>query len=311
MPTQSSLLDGFEIGIGTWAWGDRRFWGYGRGYGDADLRGAFDAAWRAGVRLFDTAEIYGLGRSETLLGQFMTETEVHVAVATKFFPYPWRVAGSQLRSALGRSLGRLGLAMVDLYQIHWPFPPRPAASWMEPLARAVSDGLVRQVGVSNFNVRQMRAAVERLATARASLASNQVEYSLLNRDVEFDGVLDACREMNVKLIAYSPLAMGLLTGKYTPEAPPPGIRGFRYRRALLARLGPLIRLLDDIGRSHGGRSRSQVALNWLICKGTLPIPGAKNAVQASENAGAAGWRLAPSEVAVLDEASLPFTRPNR
>jgi aryl-alcohol dehydrogenase-like predicted oxidoreductase len=308
MAGRSSRLDECEIGIGTWAWGDRRFWGYGRGYGDADLRGAFDAAVRAGVRLFDTAEIYGRGRSETLLGQFMRETSAPVGIATKFFPYPWRVVGSQLSSALSRSLGRLGVAQADLYQIHWPFPPRSVTSWMTPLARAVSEGLVKEVGVSNHNVRQMRAAAGRLADFGVNLASNQVEYSLLKRDIEFNGVLDACREMNVKLIAYSPLAMGMLSGKYTPEAPPPGIRGFRYRRPLLARLRPLIGLLDDIGRSHGNRTRNQVALNWLICKGTLPIPGAKNAAQASENAGAAGWRLTPPEVAALDDASLSFRK---
>lgn len=304
--TTHSFLDDVEIGVGTWAWGDTRFWGYGRGYGDADLKAAFDTSLQAGVRLFDTAEIYGFGRSETLVGQFSKESGERVSIATKFFPYPWRVARSQLTKALKRSLARLSVAQVDLYQMHWPFRPRSVAAWMDPLAQAVSNGLVRHVGVSNYNVAQMRKAFERLAARGVHLASNQMEYSLLKRNVEFNGVLDACREMNVRLIAYSPLAMGMLSGKYTPDSPPPGIRGLRYRRPLLARLKPLVALLDEIGRASGGRTRNQVALNWLICKGALPIPGAKNAAHAADNAGAAGWRLSTSDVAALDEASLVF-----
>jgi aryl-alcohol dehydrogenase-like predicted oxidoreductase len=306
--SQHSFLDGVEIGIGTWAWGDTRIWGYGRGYGEADVRAAFGAAVRAGVRLFDTAEVYGFGRSETLLGRFTKESSERVLIATKFFPLPWRLAGSQLLKALRKSLARLGAAEVDLYQMHWPFGPRSVAAWMEPLADAISQGLVREVGVSNYSAAQMRTAAERLSVRGVHLASNQVEYSLLRRDVEFNGVADACREMNVKLIAYSPLAMGMLSGKYTPASPPPGLRGLRYRRPLLARLEPLLALLDQIGRAHGDRTRNQVALNWLICKGALPIPGAKNAAHAAENAGAAGWRLSPSEVAALDETSLRFRR---
>jgi aryl-alcohol dehydrogenase-like predicted oxidoreductase len=301
-------LDAFEIGIGTWSWGDKSFWGYGRTYGDADLGGAFDAAIASGVRLFDTAEVYGFGKSERLIGRFMAERGCRVVIATKFFPYPWRFAGSQLIGALRRSLERLGVPQVELYQIHWPIPPRSVAAWMEPLAAAASEGLVKEVGVSNYSAAQMRTAFERLEAKGIRLASNQVEFSLLKRSVEVNGVLDACRELNVKLIAYSPLAMGMLSGKYTPQSPPPGVRGLRYRSPLLASLPPLIGLLDEIGRGHGGKTRNQVALNWLICKGALPIPGAKNATHAFDNAGAAGWRLSPSDVAALDEASRAYAK---
>jgi aryl-alcohol dehydrogenase-like predicted oxidoreductase len=134
--TEREGLDRFEIGVGTWSWGDKSFWGYGRGYGDADLRGAFDAAIASGVRFFDTAEIYGFGKSERLLGRFIAETGERVSIATKFFPYPWRVAASQLLGALRRSLDRLGVAQVDLYQTHWPLPPRSVSAWMEPMAVA-------------------------------------------------------------------------------------------------------------------------------------------------------------------------------
>jgi aryl-alcohol dehydrogenase-like predicted oxidoreductase len=302
-----SPLDTFEIGAGTSAWGDTRAWRYGRTYRDADLQAAFHSTIASGVRLFDTAELYGFGRSESLLGRFVAETAQPVSIATKFFPYPWRVSSSQLSAALRGSLSRLGVTRVALYQIHWPIGPRSPVSWMEPLAAAVAEGLVEQVGVSNFSAPQMRAAFEHLAARGVRLAANQVEYSLLRRGVEFNGLLDACRELDVKLIAYRPLASGLLSGKYTPDAPPPGVRRLRYRKTLLLHLEPLVTLLEDIGRANGNRTTNQVALNWLICQGALPIPGAVSAAQASENAGATGWRLKPSDVATLSEASLRFT----
>ena len=127
-------------------------------------------------------------------------------------------------------------------------------------------------------------------------------YSLLNRGIEKDGLLARCKELGVRLIAYSPIEKGLLTGKYSPENPPPGVRGRRYGE-LLPKIGPLLKLMTEIGQEHGGKSKVQVALNWCICKGTLPIPGAKNADQAEENAGALGWKLSDEEVAKLDEAS--------
>jgi aryl-alcohol dehydrogenase-like predicted oxidoreductase len=306
--TQRSLLDGIDLGIGTWSWGDKSMWGYGRHYGDADLKGAFDAAIASGLRLFDTAEIYGFGKSERLLGRFARDSGATVSIATKFFPYPWRAAPSQLLRALRRSLDRLGVACVELYQTHWPLPPRPVVAWMEPMAQAVSEGLIKEVGVSNYSADQMRRAFDRLAARGVRLASNQVEYSLLKRSVEVNGVLDACRELGVRLIAYSPLAMGMLSGKYTPQSPPPGPRGLRYRSPFLASLQPLIGLLDEIGRGCGNKTRNQVALNWLICKGALPIPGAKSAAHARENAGGAGWRLSAADVAALDEASVAFRK---
>jgi aryl-alcohol dehydrogenase-like predicted oxidoreductase len=307
--THESPLDGIELGTGTWSWGDKRIWGYGQHYGDGDLKGAFDQAIASGIRLFDTAEIYGFGKSERLLGRFARESGATISIATKFFPYPWRVAPSQLPRALRGSLDRLGVDHVDLYQTHWPLPPRSVVTWMEPMAQAVSEGLIKEVGVSNYSADQMRRAFERLAARGVRLASNQVEYSLLKRSVEVNGVLAACRELGVRLIAYSPLAMGMLSGKYTPKSPPPGLRGLRYRSRLLASLQPLIGLLDEIGRGYGNKTRNQVALNWLISKGALPIPGAKSVTHARDNAGAAGWRLSAADVAAIDDASAAFKRP--
>ncbi len=297
----SSDVQVSPLGIGIWAWGDRFVWGYARNQ-DAELRATFQAALDMGITLFDTAEMYGFGRSERLLGQFIQATGRRPVIATKFMPLPWRFRKSQLISALRGSLRRLQVPQVDLYQIHWPTPLVAVETWMDALADAVQAGLTRTVGVSNYSVEQTRRAHAALAKRGVALASNQVEYSLLERDAERNGLLTLCRELGVTLIAYSPLAMGLLTGKYTPENPPKGMRGRKYRAAYLASIQPIIGLLRQIGVAHGDKTPSQVALNWTICKGTLPIPGAKNVRQAQENAGALGWRLTDDEVASLDEA---------
>jgi aryl-alcohol dehydrogenase-like predicted oxidoreductase len=292
------------MGIGTWAWGDTLFWQYGKGgYSDADLEAAYQASLAHGISFFDTAEMYGFGRSERLLGQFARTAGWPAVIATKFFPVPWRVSHAQFRSALRGSLDRLGLPCVDLYQMHWPFPPVAIASWMDAMADAVQAGLVRAVGVSNYNVEQTRRAHAALARRGIPLATNQVSYSLLDRSPENSGLLALCKELDITFIAYSPLAQGLLTGKYTVQNPPPGLRGQRYRRQL-ARIQPLIDRLRAIGQTHGGKTPAQVALNWTMAKGTVPIPGAKNARQAVDNAGALGWRLSAAEVATLDAASL-------
>jgi len=151
----------------------------------------------------------------------------------------------------------------------------------------------------------MRTAHAALARRGVPLATNQVEYSLLQRAPESNGVLDACRELGVTLIAYSPLAMGLLTGKYRPGMAPSGLRRFaqRFSAHNLAAIQPALALARTIGAAHGGKTTGQVALNWLIQQGTLPIPGAKNARQAQENAGALGWTLDPNEVEQLDAAT--------
>jgi aryl-alcohol dehydrogenase-like predicted oxidoreductase len=175
---------------------------------------------------------------------------------------------------------------------------------MDALADAVEAGLTRAVGVSNYSPDQMRRAHAALAKRGVALASNQVEYSLLHREPERNGLVALCRELGVTLIAYSPLAKGLLTGKYTPDNPPPGARGRMAGRDYLARIQSLIGQLRTIGEAHGGKTPSQVALNWLICKDSLPIPGAKNVRQVQENAGALGWRLTEDEVARLDAATL-------
>jgi aryl-alcohol dehydrogenase-like predicted oxidoreductase len=290
------------LGIGTWSWGDSMVWGYGKGYAEADLKAAFDATRSAGVAFFDTAEIYGWGKSERFLGKFIRESGQGAVAATKFFPYPWRLRKGALLKALRGSLDRLGMDQVGLYQIHWPFPPVAIETWMDGLADAVQAGLVKAVGISNYNVEQTRRAHTALTKRGVPLASNQVQYSLLCREPERTGLLQTCHELGVTLIAYSPLAMGMLTGKYTPDNPPTGARARRYNRDYLTKIQPLVDRLKEVGWTHG-KTPNQIALNWIICKGAVPIPGAKDARQAADNAAALGWRLTPDEVAALDQAS--------
>lgn len=307
-PNRHPVLQDVEIGIGTWAWGDRLVWGYGSGYQRETLREAFVYCVEAGITFFDTAEIYGQGVSESLIGEFASEVSQPIKIATKFMPFPWRLSRRSLLNALRRSLGRLHREKVELYQIHQPLPPVRIEVWMEAMLEAYHAGLIEAVGVSNYNYEQMLRAHEVLLRHGVPLASNQVEYHLLNREVEKTGLLRACQERNITLIAYSPLAMGLLSGKYTPDNPPGGFRGRRYNRRYLVRIQPLIQMLRELGEAYGGRTPAQVALNWLLCKGTLPIPGVKTKAQAEQNLGALGWRLSEDDVAKLDEMSDRVTR---
>ena len=300
--SETRFLHAIEMGLGAWQWGDRVVWQYGHGYGDADVRQAFEVSLEEGIRLVDTAEIYGNGRSERLLGQFLKDTDQPVLVATKFLPFPWRFGKGALLRALKGSLSRLGLEGVALYQIHGPSPLMSIETMMEGLAACVKSELTRTVGVSNFGQTPMLAAYSVLARHNIPLASNQVHYSLLNRAVEKNGLLARCKELGVRLIAYSPIEKGLLSGKYSVDSPPPGSRA-RIYAGLLPKIGPLLKLMTEIGQDRGGKSNVQVALNWVICKGALAIPGAKNAQQAQENAGGLGWRLTDEEIRRLDETS--------
>lgn len=304
-----SMLDGIQMGVGTWAWGDRLIWGYGKGYSENDIKDAFDVSVQNGIRLFDTAEIYGQGKSEQMLGELLRSTSEPVLVATKFMPFPWRLSRESLLRALRGSLKRLGLEQVDLYQMHQPFPPVNVETWMAGMVEAVQAGLTRSVGVSNYDQTWTQRAHDALAREGIHLAANQVEYSLINRKIEKNGLLQKCRDLEIRVIAYSPLGMGLLTGKYSTSNPPRGIRSgaFNHNRHLLEKLGPLLTLMKRIGSDHAGKNPAQIAINWVICKGALPIPGAKNLTQAEQNLGALDWRLTDEEIRVLDEASDQLT----
>jgi aryl-alcohol dehydrogenase-like predicted oxidoreductase len=297
--------------IGTWAWGDKLFWNYGNGYSSEQLKEAFTAAIDAGVTFFDTAEIYGLGMSEEFLGQFMQQTSQQVQIATKYGPAPWRFTSKSVADALTASLKRLRVERIALYQVHWPFAfLMSQQTLMNALADEVKRGRIATVGVSNYSVEQMREAHDILARRGVPLAVNQVRYSLLTRQIESNGIFAAARELGITILAYSPLAQGLLTGKYTPDSTetPNGARKIdpRFSKEGLQKIAPVISLLRNIGNKYN-LTPAQVALNWLIAQGnTIPIAGAKTAQQVRQNAGALGWQLTNDEVAQLDEISRPW-----
>lgn len=296
------------LGVGVWSWGDKGTWGYGTSYTRADVTQAYRACLDAGLNFFDTAEIYGWGESERILGECMREDGRPVIVASKFAPLPNRFSARKLLDALDATLQRLGVSSIDLYQIHWPYTFLNKNALMDMMAKAYNAGKIRAIGVSNYNVKQMREAHTRLARYGIPLASNQVHYSLLHRRPETNGVLDACRELDVALIAYSPLQQGLLTGKYRAGQTFSITRARRlsraYGTAALNKIEPLLKTMETIAQARG-KSTAQVALNWLLAKDELiiPIPGAKNVRQAIDNAGAIGWRLSEEEFRLVDEAS--------
>lgn len=301
------------LGVGAWAWGDEGVWGMG-GY-DADLSEstiaeAWAASIEAGVTLFDTAEVYGGGESERIIGRLLASDPSRrssLVIATKFMPAPQKLnVKAALRSALEQSLARLGTDHVDLYQIHGPISLRSKAVLAEALASVHADGLVRAVGVSNYSVKEMTDIHYELAKRSVPLASNQIEFSLLRRRPETGGLLEACERLSVVPLAYSPIGQGRLTGKYSAANPPPGKRTFSAHP--MEQVDRIVAELRRIGDAHDARTPSQVALRWIIQKGAVPIPGAKNADQARQNAGALGWSLTTDDMAALDAVALEGTR---
>ncbi len=312
------ILGGSEVsipplGVGTWAWGDRSTWGMG-GYDAGLTRASIAEAWNAsidaGVTLFDTAETYGGGESERIIGQLVAGDPGRAAsavIATKFMPMPWKVQVERsLLKSLRASLDRLGLPAVDLYQIHGPISLRSHAALADALAAAHGEGLVKAVGVSNYSAQETRSMAAALGKNDMQLATNQIEFSLLRRSPETGGLLAACAESGVLPLAYSPIGQGRLTGKYSTANPPPGKRQFSNHP--MAVVEAVVAELRGVGEKHGGKLPSQVALNWVMTKGAVPIPGAKNRRQAEENAGALGWSMDEEDVSRLDAVSLPGLR---
>ncbi len=297
------------LGVGTWAWGDKGVWGMG-GYDqsltESTIRDAWDASMEAGVVLFDTAEVYGHGESERIIGRLLAAepgVRDRVVIASKFMPSPWKVnVRAALLSAARGSRERLGVGTIDLYQIHGPVSLRSHDALADALAAAHAEGLVRAVGVSNYSARETRAMDAALRKQDLRLASNQVEFSLLRTMPLRVGLIDCCRELGVVPLAYSPIGQGRLTGKYSAAHPPPGSRSFSAHP--MEQVDKVVEQLRRIGEAHGDRTPSQVALAWLIAKGAVPIPGAKNRSQAEQNAGALGWQMTAEELATLDQAAL-------
>jgi len=297
------------LGVGTWAWGDKGTWGmggYDTSYSEETILSAWQACIEAGVVLFDTAEVYGGGESERIIGRLLAHdpsVRDRVVIATKFMPSPWKLAVTgSLKSAARASIERMGIDVIDLYQIHGPISLRSHEALAEALAGAHSDGLVKAVGVSNYSVKETRSIDAALRKRGLRLASNQIEFSLLRSMPEKVGLLACCRELGVAPLAYSPIGQGRLTGKYTVANPPPKSRNFGNYP--METIEEIVAVLRRVGAAHDDRTPSQVALAWIIAKGAIPIPGAKNRAQAEDNAGALGWQMTGEEVAALDQVAL-------
>jgi aryl-alcohol dehydrogenase-like predicted oxidoreductase len=303
-----------RMGVGAMTWGDAKGLArlhpaktaYGGAHGIEEEKHALEVSMEAGVNLFDTAAMYSLGAAELRLGELSRGRDV--LIATKF-PGGFSFKEEDLAKQLEASLARLERDSIDLYQHHFPMQRLSIPKLMNYLADAVDAGKVEAVGVSNYSVEQMREAHAALAKRGIPLASNQVEYSLLKRQPEVNGVLDACRELGVTLIAQSPLAGGMLTGKYSAQNRPGGF--FRrilpqYNRKTLDAIQPVIKLLREIGERYS-KTPSQVALRWLIENPVvLPIPGAKNGKQATDNAAALSFSLTAEEVEMLSRATMAW-----
>lgn len=307
-----------EMGFGTWSWGNKLLWGYDESQ-DEELRQVFDLMVDNGVTFFDTADSYGTGklegRSEELLGRFARgraargdTTRVHIA--TKLAGYPWRTFSSrQWVDACRASLRRMGLEKISMAQLHWSTanyqPVQERVMW-DGLVAMYDAGLVDAVGVSNYGPKQLRKIHAYLDKRGVPLASCQIQYSLLSRGKLQRDCKAACDDLGVTMVAYSPLGLGMLTGSYEvddrgnwPALPNP-------RRILFNKVmpgaGPLLQTLGEVAAARG-KTMSQVAINYCVSTGTVPIAGARNLEQARGNLGAIGWRLREGEVRALEIAS--------
>ena len=306
------------MGCGTWAWGNRLLWDYDPSM-DSQLQEVFNVCVSNGVTLFDTGDSYGTGklkgRSEILLGKFEREyqgvNKDKICLATKLAPYPWRLTRGAMVAAGKASAERFG-RNIDLVQMHWSTANYfPLQEWqlLDGLGDLYEKGLVKGVGLSNYGAKRLRKVYQKFSDRGIPIITLQVQYSLLSTYPVVElGVKEVCDELGIKLIAYSPLALGLLTGKYSSKGNvPPGLRGWVCKQ-ILPGARSLLSCLEAIATARN-KTMAQVAINWCICKDTIPIPGAKNPEQAKQNIGALGWYLDEGEVTELDKAAAKVSKP--
>ncbi|MEM0349128.1 MAG: aldo/keto reductase [Candidatus Caldarchaeum sp.] len=281
------------VWLGAWQFGSGS-WGYGKSYGERECLEAVYASVEAGVNVIDTAEVYGGGVSEIIVGKAVKELGDRVLIATKVAPHHLTYNG--VIEACERSLNRLGVKTIDLYQIHLPNPLIPITQTMRAMEHLVKTGKIRYIGVSNFSLGQLIKA--RQALKSEDIVSNQVRYNLIQRKIEKD-LIPYCSREKINILAYSPLAQGLLTGKYTSTNPPKDfIRRVNplFTRRYLGRIGPLLTELRVLAEKYGV-SVGQVALAWVFAhEGCVAIAGAKNREQALSNAAAGNIQLTREEV---------------
>ncbi|RUA15155.1 MAG: aldo/keto reductase [Clostridia bacterium] len=299
------------IGLGTWQFSQNSFAAAGNWTViDQDaVRAIVQEALDGGVSWFDTAEIYGFGRSERALARSLQTLDVtpeRVTIATKWWPIP-RFAGS-VRRTIEKRIANLSPYAVSLHQVHFPVALSSIETIMDAMADLVEAGKIRSVGVSNYNAWQMRRAHARLAMRGIPLASNQVKYNILDRTIEQNGVLETAADLGISIIAYSPLEMGLLTGKFHDNPSLLDSRPWRRRKKLRDRLAvthPLIDAMRLLAEKYDA-SVTQIGLNWLIHahgEQVVAIPGATKPHHAADVAGTMRFALTPDELRALDDSA--------
>ncbi len=281
------------------------------GYPGQDEKNAIvKAALDGGINWFDTAELYGAGVSEASLSTALKaagKKDDEVVVATKWWPM-FRTARNIPRTIQDR-IRFLDGYTIGLYMVHQPFGFSSPEAEMEAMADLVESGKIRSVGVSNFNSEQMRRAYKTLQKRGLPLAVNQVQYSLLDRSIEKNGILETAKELGITIIAYTPLASGLLTGKYHKNPELLQRKSWFWRMRLQSGVDKsrsLVTALEEIGLKYKA-TPAQVALNWVIHSHgdmVVTIPGATKVHQAEESAGAMKFKLFEDEMSRLDELSL-------
>jgi len=292
------------VGVGTWQFGSRE-WAYGKDYAETTAIDIVHRALELGVNVLDTAEVYGFGKSERIVGRAIEGRREQAFVASKLLPVVPPVGAGYIASRGRKSAERLAVDTIDLYQVHWPNPIVPASTLAGGLRQLLDDGIVRHVGVSNYSLKGW-TQLER-SLGRPILA-NQVQYSLAVRKPERELVPHAQANDRV-IIAYSPLAQGLLGAKYDATNVPKDVRATNplFLPENLERAGVLLSALRDIAKTHDA-TPAQVSLAWLVRRpNVIAIPGASSVAQLEANVAAADLDLSDEDDARLTEASDAFS----
>ncbi len=291
-----------KIALGTWAWGSGAFGGnmvFGSKTDVESLKPVFDTAIKAGLCLWDTATVYGMGESERILGTLAKGVErKNVQISTKFTPQIAEMYDNNVEKMADASIERMGCDYIDVYWIH---NPMDVERWTPGLIPLLKSGKVKRVGVSNHNIAEIRRANEILGEAGFKVSAVQNHFSLLYRSSEKGGVLDYCKENGIEFWAYMVLEQGALSGKYNKENPLPAEsdRGKKYN-PVLPQLEALTNEMTAIGQKYG-TSCSQIGIAWAIAKGALPIIGATKERHVIEAAEAAKIKLVAEEVTRLEQ----------
>jgi len=288
------------IGQGTGQFGTRA-WGYGIQYDDKAISSVIEANIQSGINVFDTAETYGDGRSEILLGNKLKEyNRDDYVIITKVAP--WNLAYKNVKKAANKSLERLGVNCIDLYLIHYPNPFIPLKCTLRAMEELVKDGKVRYIGVSNFNLSLLRSAQEYLSSSE--IVANEIEYNLFSLRAEND-LIPYCLNENICIIAYSPLAGGLLTGKYNvTNLPKDRAHAFNFynRKSFFIKASELFTIIDAIAKSRN-KKIPQIALNYVISnQNTIAIPAALSPTEVKLNADASSFELTRAELQKLKQS---------